>query len=67
MARLQQLDGDSGNWGYILNEYLSKFYNSDGVLRLGLADETRLALNLAAKINPVGNLTGTLMARGIAQ
>lgn len=33
MARLPQPGGDSGNWGDILNEYLSQSHKADGTLR----------------------------------
>ena len=33
MARLPQPGGDSGNWGEILNEYLSQAHNGDGSLK----------------------------------
>lgn len=32
MARLPQPGGDAGNWGEILNEYLSQVHNTDGTL-----------------------------------
>ncbi|MGH7218154.1 MAG: hypothetical protein ACREGE_01770 [Candidatus Microsaccharimonas sp.] len=33
MARLPQIGGDSGNWGSVLNDYLSQSHNDDGSLR----------------------------------
>lgn len=33
MARLPQVGGDSGNWGSILNEYLSQALDADGKLK----------------------------------
>lgn len=33
MARLPEVGGDSGNWGAILNEYLSESLHSDGSLK----------------------------------
>lgn len=35
MARLPQVGGDSGNWGTVLNEFLSIEHNSDGSLKKG--------------------------------
>src|SRR5688572_14725912 len=33
MARLPQSGGDSGNWGNILNDYLSQAHKTDGTLK----------------------------------
>ncbi len=33
MARLPEVGGDSGNWGSVLNEYLTQSLNSDGSLK----------------------------------
>lgn len=33
MARLPQPGGDNGNWGSILNDYLSQVHNGDGTLK----------------------------------
>ena len=36
MARLPSPGGDSGNWGSILNDFLSQAHNSDGTLKNGI-------------------------------
>lgn len=33
MARLPQVGGDSGNWGEVLNDFLSQSHNGDGSLK----------------------------------
>ena len=33
MARLPQPGGDSGNWGQILNDFLSQVHKADGTLK----------------------------------
>lgn len=36
MARLPQVGGDSGDWGDILNDYLSQVHQPDGTLKSGV-------------------------------
>lgn len=45
MARLPQPGGDNGNWGDILNDYLSQSLKSDGTLKDNLVNSNNLAIN----------------------
>ena len=52
MARLPQPGGDSGNWGTILNEYLSQSHMQDGSLKdIPQSKITNLHADLATKID----------------
>lgn len=42
MARLPKVGGDDGNWGQILNDYLSRSLTSDGSLQAGSVGPTQL-------------------------
>lgn len=58
MARLPQPGGDKGNWGVILNDYLSQALQSDGTLKDGSVGSSQLSDNAvtAAKLAP-GSVT----------
>lgn len=43
MPRLPQIGGDDGNWGTILNDYLSQVHNTDGTLKDNVVTSTALA------------------------
>ena len=43
MARLPQVGGDTGNWGEVLNEYLSQTHSSDGSLKPGSVGQSQIA------------------------
>jgi len=58
MARLPQPGGDAGQWGSILNEFLTTAHNTDGTLRDGIITETNLEASLAAKVNATSTLSG---------
>lgn len=45
MARLPQPGGDNGNWGDILNDYLSQVHNSDGSLKNDSVSSAQIADN----------------------
>ncbi len=63
MARLPQPGGDVGNWGQILNDYLSQVHNVDGTLKSGVVQSTNLAtdaVNNVALAN--GSVTNTTLA-----
>lgn len=45
MTRLPNLGGDDGNWGAILNEYLSQSHNNDGSLKSNIITAAQLAPN----------------------
>ena len=50
MARLPQPGGDAGNWGEILNDYLSQSLHADGTLKdVSQSKVTGLSATLAAK------------------
>jgi len=52
MARLPQPGGDNGNWGQILNDYLTQSHNGDGTLKpIAQSVITNLQADLAAKAN----------------
>lgn len=46
MARLPQPGGDSGNWGTILNEYLSQSLDAGGAIKTGAITGTKIADNV---------------------
>jgi len=62
MARLPQPGGDKGNWGDILNDYLSASHNSDGSLKdIPQTKITNLTSDLSAKANLASpTFTGTV-------
>ena len=45
MARLPQPGGDEGNWGVVLNDYLSSSHNNDGTIKNGSVGAAQLAAN----------------------
>ncbi len=51
MARLPQPGGDAGNWGDILNDYLSQIHQADGSLKDGSIPESALAPSVQSKVN----------------
>jgi hypothetical protein len=61
MARLPQPGGDNGNWGSILNEYLTQSHNADGTIKDdvvtagsivdGTISEAQLASAVQTKLN----------------
>lgn len=51
MARLPQPGGDNGNWGSILNEYLSQSLKPDGALKDNVVTEAKLASSVQSKLN----------------
>lgn len=54
MARLPQPGGDAGNWGEILNEYLSQVHNTDGTLKPSIIQSSNLATD-AVSTNALAN------------
>lgn len=65
MARLPQPGGDSGNWGDILNDFLSQSLTSGGAVKPGIIDTTQLASNsvTSAKLAP-GSVDNAAVATG---
>lgn len=58
-ARLPQVGGDQGNWGSILNEFLSQSLNNDGTLKGGIPQSKIQGLEtaLATKVSTSGTVT----------
>jgi hypothetical protein len=55
MARLPQPGSDSGQWGNILNDYLSQVHRSDGALKDGIISEAKLDSATVTKLNAIGS------------
>ncbi len=64
MARLPQPGGDSGNWGAILNDFLSAAHNSDGTIKDSIVSETQLSSAVVAKLNTIAGQAGATGATG---
>ncbi len=56
MARLPQPGGDSGQWGDILNDYLTQSHAADGSLKPGIVVETNLDAAVVTKLNTAGSV-----------
>lgn len=54
MARLPQPGADAGNWGQILNDYLSQVHNTDGTLKPAVIQSANLATD-AVSTNALAN------------
>ena len=66
MARLPQPGGDNGNWGTILNDFLSQSITSEGALKPNSVGATQLksdAVTAASIAN--GSITETLLSSGV--
>lgn len=76
MPRLPIPGSDAGNWGQILNEYLSAAHKTDGTLKSnavtgaaiasGSIDESKLDTAVVAKLNSGGGTQGATGAQGPA-
>ena len=64
MPRLPQPGGDEGNWGTILNDYLSAAHNADGTLKTTSISESQLDTTVQAKLNSVAGSPGATGATG---
>ncbi|MGB4761924.1 MAG: hypothetical protein WBP12_01040 [Candidatus Saccharimonas sp.] len=64
MARLPQPGGDSGNWGAILNDFLSAAHKSDGTIKDNTITETQLDSSVVTKLNVVAGQAGATGATG---
>ena len=64
MPRLPQPGGDEGNWGTILNDYLSAAHNADGTLKTASISESQLDTTVQAKLNSVAGSPGATGATG---
>lgn len=73
MARLPQPGGDNGNWGDILNEYLSQTHKADGTLKddvvtaSAIANDTiqeaQLSSAVTAKLNAPASIADGSLAK----
>ena len=61
-ARLPNPGGDSGQWGQILNDYLSVSHNPDGTLKP--VSESALDSSVQSKLNTSGGTQGATGAQG---
>ncbi|MGB4768666.1 MAG: hypothetical protein WBP22_05425 [Candidatus Saccharimonas sp.] len=64
MVRLPQPGGDAGNWGDILNEFLSQTHANDGTIKPGVISESALESAVQTKINAVAGPTGATGPQG---
>lgn len=58
MARLPIPGGDQGNWGQILNDYLSAAHNTDGTLKPNIIATTNLTQELQNKVDIIAGQQG---------
>lgn len=65
MARLPTPGSDAGNWGAILNDFLSQAHSTDGSIKPGAISETSLDSSIQAKINTVAGQQGATGATGL--
>jgi len=74
MSRLPQPGGDNGNWGSILNDYLSQAHNNDGTLKPSSVStaaiqnnsipESKLDQDVRDKLNTLAGQQGATGAQG---
>ena len=64
MSRLPVPGGDSGNWGQILNDYLSTAHNADGSIKDNAVTETNLSATVQTKLNTIAGQQGATGATG---
>ena len=64
MARLPQPGGDQGNWGVILNDFLTQSLSTDGTLKPGAVPESALEPAVQTKINAVAGPPGPTGPQG---
>lgn len=68
MTRLPTPGGDEGNWGQILNDYLSAAHNPNGTLKPGIITTTNLDQEVQDKLDTIAGQqgpTGPSGAQGI--
>lgn len=66
MARLPTPGSDAGNWGTLLNEFLSQAHSTDGSIKPGVISEASLDSSIQTKINTVAGQQGATGATGVA-
>ncbi len=64
MPRLPQPGGDQGNWGDILNDYLSAAHNPNGTLKSGIITTTNLSQDVQDKLGVVAGQQGPTGPQG---
>lgn len=64
MPRLPIPGSDEGNWGQILNDYLSQTHSSDGQLKPGVITSSNLSQDIQDKIDIVAGQQGPTGATG---
>lgn len=66
MARLPQPGGDSGNWGYILNDYLAQTHNTDGTLKADSVGASQIQDDAITAVQiQDGTISETLLTAGV--
>lgn len=63
MSRLPTPGSDAGDWGTILNDFLTQAHASDGSLKPGSVDESALASSVQTKLNQTTNLVSSVSGR----
>ena len=65
MSRLPQPGSDSGQWGQILNDFLSQVHNTDGTLKPSVVDSTALAPNAVdeTSLGVTGGVDGQVLVK----
>lgn len=64
MTRLPMPGGDAGEWGQILNDYLSRSHNSDGSLKDGVVSTANLSQEVQDKIDVINGQQGATGPEG---
>ncbi len=64
MTRLPTPGGDEGNWGQILNEYLSAAHKPDGTLKDSVITTSNLAQEIKTKLDVIAGQQGATGATG---
>src|SRR5690349_6842437 len=64
MVRLPVPGSDEGNWGTLLNDFLSQSHANDGTIKAGVIPESALASSVQTKINSVAGPTGATGPQG---
>lgn len=57
MSRLPVPGSDQGNWGSLLNDYLSQSHASDGSLKPGVVTEANLSIGVSSKLNAPASIS----------
>jgi hypothetical protein len=63
MARLPHPGGDKGNWGDVLNEYLSQSLDTGGTLKADTVGNAQVSASAAIAQSKIANLTTDLAGK----